>query len=130
MEKLAELGADLLIETLPTFMNGKTKPEPQNESEATYSKKFKTEDAFVNLEKDNPIIIERKIRALNPEPGVWTIWQNEKPFGTAQGKRVKLLEAELIQKKSRRPDGIGAPTETSELKLKKIQVEGKKPTTI
>lgn len=105
-DKLAELSADLLIETLPKFVKGEIKPRTQNESEATYTKKFKTEDAHVDLDKDDPIIVERKIRALNPEPGVYTM-ENDK--------RIKLLGAELLDGK---------------LKLKKIQVEGKKPQAI
>ena len=80
-------------------------PIPQNETEATYTKKFKSENGFVDLKKDDPKLIYRKILALNPEPGVYTI---------INGKRVKLLEADLAD---------------SKLKLKKIQIEGKKPTT-
>lgn len=102
-DKLAELGADLLIETLPRFINGKITPLPQDESQATYTKKFTTEDAYIDLDKDEGQIIERKVHALNPGPGTWTM-QN--------GKRVKILEVKLIDGK---------------LKLKKIQVEGKKP---
>ncbi|MEK7086822.1 MAG: methionyl-tRNA formyltransferase [Patescibacteria group bacterium] len=101
--KLAELAAVLLIELLPKFMKEKIKPEAQDETKATYTKKFTTDDARVDLIKDDPILVERKIRALNPEPGTWTI-QN--------GKRIKLLEAEV-------KDG--------KLKLKMIQVEGEKP---
>jgi len=100
-KRLAALGADLLIETLPKFLAGEIKPQPQDESKATYTKKFRIEDAFIDLNGE-PEIILRKIKALNPEPGVWTI-QN--------GKRMKILDAEI-------KDG--------KLKLKKIQVEGKK----
>ncbi len=107
LKKLAELGADLLIETLPKFLKSEIAPLPQNESQATYTKKFITEDGYVDLQKDEPIIIERKIRALNPEPGVWTLMDIK-----SEQKRVKLLEAELVD---------------AELKLTKIQVEGKKP---
>lgn len=103
MKKLAELGGDLLVETLPKFLKGEITPLLQDESQATYTKKFITKDGYVDLEKDIPVIIERKIRALNPEPGVWTMMNN---------KRTKLLEAELVDGK---------------LKLTKIQVEGKKP---
>src|SRR3989344_7367868 len=53
MKKLAELSGDLLIATLPKFIDGKITPMPQDESQATYTKKFKTEDAFVDVEKDN-----------------------------------------------------------------------------
>lgn len=102
-KELAGLSGDLIIEALPKFIKGEIKPQPQDETQATYTKKFKTEDAYVNLEKDNPMIIERKVRALNPEPGVWTM---------KNGKRMKILEAEL-------KDG--------KLLLKKIQFEGKKP---
>lgn len=103
-DKLAELSAALLIKTLPEFVGGGIKPRSQNEAAATYTKKFTTQDAFVDLAKDDPISVERKIRALNPEPGVWTM-QNEK--------RVKLIEAELVDGK---------------LKLRTIQVAGKSPT--
>lgn len=105
--KLAELSGDLLIEILPKYFKNEVTPLAQDESQATYTKKFATEDGYVDLEKDKPIDIERKIRALNPEPGVWT-FMNIK----SEKKRVKLLEAELVDGK---------------LKLTKIQVEGKKP---
>ncbi|MFH0712805.1 MAG: methionyl-tRNA formyltransferase [Candidatus Jorgensenbacteria bacterium] len=126
MRELAELGAKLLAEKLPKFIGGEIKLQVQNEEYATYTKKIKTEDAFVNLAalqaamqgephplgREKAIEIERKVRALNPEPGVWTIWNGEKPFDKAQGKRVKILEAELKE---------------GRLVLKKIQFEGKKP---
>ena len=103
IKKMAELAADLLIKTLPKFLNGEITPETQNENEATYTKKLTSKDAYVDLEKDDPLIVERKVRALNPEPGVWSI---------INGKRTKILETEIIDGK---------------LKLKKIQVEGKRP---
>ena len=115
MRKLAELSANLLIETLPNIEEKIKNAKPQNESEATYTKKFKTEDAFIKPEDlkraendgGRPTIeIERKLRALNPEPGVWTIIDN---------KRVKILNARIQDNK---------------LKLTRIQVEGKKPRSI
>ncbi|MFA5099152.1 MAG: methionyl-tRNA formyltransferase [Candidatus Paceibacterota bacterium] len=102
-DELANLGANLLIETLPKYVSGEITPLAQDDSLATYTKKIKTEDAFIDLEKDNPVEMERKIRALNPEPGTWTMEDN---------KRVKILEAVLIDGK---------------LKITKIQVEGGKP---
>jgi methionyl-tRNA formyltransferase len=101
--KLAELAGEMLVRTIPEFAEGRIKPEPQDENQATFTRKFSTEDARVDLEKDDPLTVERKIRALNPEPGVWTI-QN--------GKRVKLLESIVSEGK---------------LKLKVIQIEGEKP---
>ena len=115
-QKLAELGADLLIETLPDFVVGKITPLPQNESQATYTKKFSTQDAYIepkDLEEaqekggDKAVEIDRKIRALNPEPGTFTLSLSKGGL-----KRTKLLEAKIIDGK---------------LKITKIQVEGGKP---
>ncbi len=117
LKKLAELGGDLLAETIPKFLAGEITPKPQNDTEATYTKKFATDDAFVgenelneattsgNLEK--ALAIDRKIRALNPEPGVFTLSQSK-----GGPKRVKLLEAEI---------------QNGKLILKKIQEEGGRP---
>ena len=97
---LAELGGELLVKTLPKFVKGEVNPLPQNEAEATFTRKFKTEDGFIepdnltaaeggaDLEKAEEI--ERKIRAFYPEPGAWTIL-NEK--------RTKLLSADREESK-------------------------------
>ncbi len=107
LKKLAELGARLLIETIPKFVSGAMKPTPQNESYATYTKKFTTKDGAVDMTKDAPELIWRKIRALHPEPGVYTL-----NFPGREGVRVKLREAEFSERK---------------LIIKIIQPEGKKP---
>jgi methionyl-tRNA formyltransferase len=108
----ARVGADLLLKVLPEFAAGRIKPVPQEESAATFTKKFKTEDGFVDDadlraaesgDPDHTVRIDRMIRALNPEPGVWTL---------RKGKRLKLLQAE--------PEG-------EKLKLTRIQWEGKNP---
>lgn len=129
MRKLAELSADLLIKTLPDIEEKIKSATIQNESQATYIKKFKTEDAFIKPEDleeaendsaGSPQVaakIDRKIRALNPEPGAWTYAKalTNRHMRINENKRVKLLEAEI-------KDG--------KLKLKKIQIEGKNPTEI
>jgi len=114
-DKLADLSANLLIETLPKFLAGKIKPTEQNHNQATFTKKFITQDGFIeyaDLEKAKTnceqiaIDIDKKIRALNPEPGVFTI-------DSKTNKRMKILEAQL--------------TLENKLVLKIIQYEGKNP---
>ena len=82
LEKLGTQGGKLLVETLPKFISGKIKGSPQDENAATFTKKFKTEDGYVTPEdlkdaetgdSEKAETIFRKIRALNPEPGVWTM---------------------------------------------------------
>ncbi len=120
-EKLAHLGADILIEVLPKYVHGKITPVPQEHEKATCTKKFTTEDAFVpykdlaaalggDIEKTRHI--DRIIRALNPEPGVWTRTENNQILDLPKNKRVKLLEAE---------------TRGEKLILNEVQVEGQKP---
>jgi methionyl-tRNA formyltransferase len=111
-EKLAVLGAKLLVECIPDFLDGTLPRQIQDESQATYTKKFKTEDGFVDsedldiaisgdTEKANEIL--RKINALNPEPGVWMM---------KDGSRIKLLAAKL---------------QNGSLVLTRTQREGEKP---
>ena len=92
--------------------DGKIKPVPQNDADATFTKKFKTEDGFVEPDDLNAaeqgdackaVSLDRTIRALNPEPGAWTL---------REGKRLKLLEANV-------QNGI--------LRLMVTQLEGEKP---
>ncbi len=105
--KLTPLAGEMLIQLLPDFIAGKIQPQEQDHNAATFTKKFTTADAEVDIVKDKPLIIYRKIQAFTPEPGVWTM-----NFKGYEGKRVKLLEAEH---------------RNNELIVKKIQVEGKKP---
>ncbi len=113
--KLAEVSGDLLVATLSEFSKGEMKATHQDDSKATFTKKFTIEDGFIAPERleiaqnglpEASLEVERIIRALNPEPGVWT----EK-----EGKRTKLLEAKIVDNK---------------LKLVRIQEAGKKPVTI
>jgi methionyl-tRNA formyltransferase len=113
-EQLAKLSARLLIKTIPALLDGTASPRMQDESRASFTKKFITDNGFVEQSEldaaitgnsDKSELIVRTIHALNPEPGAWTL-QN--------GKRVKLLEARM---------NGGA------LKLITIQEEGRKPKT-
>jgi methionyl-tRNA formyltransferase len=85
-DTLAEASAELILKNLPGYCSGLVTPVPQDEAQATYTKKFSGEDGFVDLEKDDVVVIGRKVRALNPEPGTWT---------TKNGRRMKILAGEM-----------------------------------
>jgi len=111
-DRLAKLSADMLVTMIPKFMAGEIIPIEQDHSQATYTKKFSTEDTYIDPEdlksalggdKSKAIEILRKIRAFNPEPGTYTFMND---------KRTKLLEASI--------DG-------DKLVLKRIHKEGKTP---
>ena len=70
---LAELGAQLLIESLPVYLNGELLPQPQDESLATYAPMLKKVDG--QLDFDKPAAdLARLVRAYNPWPGAFTSW--------------------------------------------------------
>jgi len=68
---LAQLGADLLIETLPLYFRGEIEPQPQNEAEATYAPKLVKADG--ELDFLHPAeFLARQIRAYHPWPGTFS----------------------------------------------------------
>ena len=117
-EGLGKAGGELLVKVLPDYLEGKIIPMEQNHTEATSTKKFKTEDAFIPIEdlemallgnKEKAFRIDRMVRALNPEPGAWTL--NPSADGKSP-QRMKLLGSSIAEGK---------------VMLTKIQMEGKKP---
>jgi len=80
-KELAILGANLIIKTVQQWSEGKIKPIPQNHSLASYCHKILPEDEKINWEK-SAMEIDRKVRALNPKPGVFT---------TANGIIIKIV---------------------------------------
>jgi len=92
-EALATLGADLLIETLPAYMEGKLTPQPQPADGATYAPMLKKEDGRLDFTQPT-VELERRIRAMNPWPGAWFEWDGNVLkvgrgiVGEAKGKEV------------------------------------------
>ncbi len=84
-DRLAALGADMIIETLEQLAkNGQSAVTEQEKDGVTYAHLLKKDDGKVNWE-EGAGEIDRQIRALNPWPGVWT---------QSEGQRLKILEAQ------------------------------------
>jgi methionyl-tRNA formyltransferase len=77
-------GVNLLADVLPQWLNGTLVPESQDESLATYTKKFSDEDALLDL--NNPRESFLKIRAFDKSPRAH--------FMTDKGKRVIVTDAQ------------------------------------
>lgn len=119
-EKLAVLGAGLLVKTIPSYINGEIVPQEQEHDKATFTKLIKREDGFIDLEMP-PEEIFRRWRAYDPWPGIWTTIRIKNPrtrTSSVQGRqesRIKILDIELVDEK---------------IKINKLQPEGKKPMTL
>ena len=94
---LSEIAAALLLNSLPYYLAGDLKPEDQDENKATYTKLFKKEDGLVDVNTP-ATLVERKIRAFDPWPKVYTI---RKGHASRQaGKRVQILAAHFEEDNS------------------------------
>ncbi len=88
--KMAPLGAELLLETLPRYISGELVPQPQPEDGATYAPMLKKEDGLLDFTQP-AIALERRARAMNPWPGAYFDW-NSAP--------LKVLRASVSGAKS------------------------------
>jgi methionyl-tRNA formyltransferase len=73
-EKLAPIGANLLLETLPNYLSGILIPQPQPEEGATYAPMLKKEDGIIDFSQP-ATLLERQVRAMNPWPGAFIFWK-------------------------------------------------------
>lgn len=74
-EKMSALGADLLLETLPLYLSGGLQLRPQPEEGVTYARMLKKEDGLLDFTRPAEELV-RRVRAFNPWPGAWILWQD------------------------------------------------------
>jgi methionyl-tRNA formyltransferase len=74
-ERLAEIGAALLAETLPKWLAGEIEAVPQRDDLATLTHTFTKEDGVIDWSLPAEGIALR-VRALQPWPGTYTYWQD------------------------------------------------------
>lgn len=125
-DKLSILGRDLLLETLPSIINGTNARIPQDPNEATYGYVIDRTDEHINFSK-NKREIYNQIRGLNSWPGaycmlegkvlkVWESYMTDKVYSTYfDGQITEIYK-----------DGIGVKVGNGEIVLKTVQLEGKK----
>ena len=125
-DKLMVIGKELLLETIPSIIEGTNDRIKQNDDEATYAPVIKREDELIDFNKTS-LEIYNQIRGLNPFPV---------SYAMLDGKVVKIYKAIVkdnvyTSKKNGEivrihKDGIGVSTKDSEIVLTEIKVEGKK----
>lgn len=75
-DKLAQIGSELLVETIPLYINGNLTPQLQDDSKATYAPKITKEEARIDWNLSAGAIVNR-IRAFNPWPGAFTFLNDD-----------------------------------------------------
>lgn len=131
-EKLARVAADLLIDVLPDYVQGRIRPVPQDETRATYAEKLTREDEMIDLFADS-VHIDRQIRALLPAPGGYMklgpnetdkvkIWSGEAYPSRLNGSRPTSPGTIIAIEKER----VAVATGDGVLWLEEVQPAGKK----
>ena len=86
-EKLALVGRDLLLETLPKYLTGELSPQAQNEDEVTFSPNISPEEEKIDWNQSAREIFN-KVRGMNPFPVAHTTWN---------GERFKIYETKVSE---------------------------------
>ena len=123
--RLAQLGADLLMDTLPRWLAGAIEPQPQDHDQATYCGIIAKEDGLIDWSQ-SAVEICRSCRAYCSWPGIYTYWR---------GKLLKVLSAESLPRWSGEEEpgrvmaldeGLAVATGEGALLLDEVQLAGKK----
>lgn len=94
--RLANLGAELLLETLPMYLEGAIALQEQDEKLATYTPMLKKEDGKLDLNLPAEEL-QRRVRAFTPWPGAFITWQGQ-PFKILRARVIPSLGAKAGQR--------------------------------
>mgnify|MGYP000178926681 FL=1 len=86
-EKLALVGRDLLLDTLPSYLSGDIKPVPQDKNQVTFSPNISPEEERIDWTKTNRQLFNQ-IRGMYPWPVAHTL---------LNGERFKIYEATPVE---------------------------------
>lgn len=122
-DELAQIGAELLVETLPKLEN--TEGEKQNDEESTYASMISKKEGHIDFSQ-SPERIERIIRAFDPWPGSYAyidskiikFWKAEVPGLSTGSQNGTIIAAG--------DNGIDIAASGQVIRITEIQMPGKK----
>lgn len=121
--RLAEIGADLLLQTLEALASGDCPRIPQNPDKVTLAPSLPPDIGQLDWQRPARDL-HNLVRGITPKPGAYTFWQ---------GKRLKVWRTAFIEENSSAPgtienvgaQGITVGTIKGALRLLEVQPEGK-----
>ena len=127
-DELAVLGAEMIVEALAGLEAGALEPVPQGTEGVTHAGKLSRADGRLDWRRPADEL-ERRVRALNPWPGVWVKYEGERikvlaaavEEGAPGGGETGTLPGTLID------DTLGVTTGAGVLKLLRVQRAGRDP---
>ena len=120
-DRLSELGAGLLVATLPSLEGGQIVPQPQPEDGVTYAKKIDKAEAKIDWTR-SAAEVDCHVRGLSPFPGAWF---------DLDGTRIKVLMSEVASGDGPAgtvlDDALTIATGTGAIRLLRLQKAGRGP---
>lgn len=125
-DRLSEMGRDLLLDTLPSILDGTNQRIKQDINEVTYAYNIKREEEYLDFNKSSRELFNQ-IRGLNPHPGSSCVI-GEKEFKVFMARIEKIDTSKDIPGKVLHiyKDGLGIATKDYELVITDIKPSGKK----
>ncbi len=124
-DRLFTLGAAMLEEMLPAYVEGRLAPTPQPGEGVTLTTRMAKADGDIAW-TESALAIERKVRAYDPWPGTSTSWER---------RRLAVIEAALAQGPGLAPGEVGSVggetlvgTGEGALRLLRVKLEGRPET--
>jgi methionyl-tRNA formyltransferase len=128
--RLAELGAALLVETLPGWLAGAIHPQPQDGARATLTRLLRKEDGALDWSQPADALA-RRVRAYTPWPGAYTTWEGRTLKVLRAAPAAPLADPPALGVVALAPDGHGGQRilcgcGQGALALEVLQLEGKR----
>ena len=123
LERLAEGGAGLLVQTLDGIEDGTLEAREQSDEVVSLAPKITVEDARVDW-SEPAVAVDRRVRAVTPSPGAWS---------TFEGERIKLGPVIHVDRDPLEPghlevtkSAVFVGTATEPVELGRVKAFGKK----
>jgi methionyl-tRNA formyltransferase len=123
-DRLGQLGAELLVKTIPDYVAGKIQPQPQPDAGVSHAAKIKKEDGRIDW-KQPARVIGNRLRAFKPWPGAFTFLPNLPSAGRASSRAVSpgTVHSDRPASSLAPPDEIGSTQPKPQLlKIWKVEI--------
>ena len=124
--RLFEMGAALLVETLPAWERGEVRAVAQDDALASVTRLVRREDGEIDWGQP-AVCVERMARAYSPWPGAFTTWRGSvlKVLDARAHKGEAGGDAPPGQVVALAGGGVGVRTGVGVLELRRIQLAGR-----
>jgi methionyl-tRNA formyltransferase len=126
-DRLAVMGGELLVDTIPDYVAGVITPQPQDHAAATYAKKITKADGLLDWSRP-ALDLRNQVRAFDPWPGAFVHWS-----GHGQSRLLKIWRAKIEPRQGHPGEvlqadksGLLVACGVDALRLEQLQLEGKR----